>query len=286
MQAARHHLPVGRDLRRVPLHVRLRPARRQPAAQRQEPVVGSHGAAPRRRGRPRRGHPRATGRLGRLGPPRHLHRPAGGLQEVPPTLARGQDRRGLPGLRLDRVHRGPCLQPDVQDPRRPPRGRGCRGLPAPRDRPGHVRQLPQRAPDHPDEASVRHRPGRQVLPQRDHPPELRVPDPRVRADGDGVLRAAGGGAALVRVLARPALPLVPRPRHPHRPAASASPRGERAVALLLGHGRRRVPLPVGVGRARGHRQPVRLRPARPTPRRRARSSSTTTRPPTSATSPT
>ena len=65
------------------------------------------------------------------------------------------------------------------------------------------------------------------------------------------------------VLARPALPLVPRPGHPDRPAAAAPPRGERAVPLFVGHGRRRVPLPLGVGRARGHRQPVRLRPAGP-----------------------
>ena len=40
------------------------------------------------------------------------------------------------------------------------------------------------------EAALRHRPDRQVLPQRDHARELRVPHPRVRADGDGVLRAA------------------------------------------------------------------------------------------------
>ena len=50
---------------------------------------------------------------------------------------------------------------------------------------------------------------------------------------------------------------------PDRPAAPAPPRGERALPLLVGHRRRRVPLPVGVGRARGHRQPVRLRPQGP-----------------------
>ena len=48
--------------------------------------------------------------------------------------------------------------------------------------------------------------------------------------------------------------LVPRPRHPRRQAAPAPPRAERAVALLTRHGRRRVPLPLGLGRARGHRQ--------------------------------
>ena len=47
---------------------------------------------------------------------------------------------------------------------------------------------------------------------------------------------------------------------PLRPAAAAAPRRRRAVPLLLGHVRRGVPLPVGLGRARGHRQPGRLRP--------------------------
>ena len=40
------------------------------------------------------------------------------------------------------------VQPDVQDPRRPGRGRRRRGLPAARDGAGHVRQLRQRAADH------------------------------------------------------------------------------------------------------------------------------------------
>ena len=40
------------------------------------------------------------------------------------------------------------------------------------------------------QAAVRDRPGRQVVPQRDHSRQLHLPHPRVRADGDGVLRAA------------------------------------------------------------------------------------------------
>ena len=56
--------------------------------------------------------------------------------------------------------------------------------------------------------------------------------------------------------------LVHRPRHQRRqPASLRAPAGE-AVALLQAHGRHRVPLRVrrlGVGRARGHRQPHRLR---------------------------
>ena len=100
------------------------------------------------------------------------------------------------------LHRGPPVQPHVQDPRRPGRGRRRRGLPAARDGPGHVRQLQERARDEPQEAAVRHRPGRQVVPQRDHARQLRLPHPRVRADGDGVLRAARRGPAVVRVLVR------------------------------------------------------------------------------------
>ena len=70
------------------------------------------------------------------------------------------------------------------------RGRVGPALPAARDRPGHLRQLPQRQPGLAQEAAVRHRPDRQELPQRDHPRQLHLPHPRVRADGDGVLRQA------------------------------------------------------------------------------------------------
>ncbi len=99
----RLHLPLGRDLRRVPLHLRLRPARGQHAAQRQERLVARHGPGARRRRRPRCRHPRPARRLGRLGPPGHLHRPPGRLQELPRALAGGQNRRRLPQLRLHRT---------------------------------------------------------------------------------------------------------------------------------------------------------------------------------------
>ena len=58
-----------------------------------------------------------------------------------------------------------------------------------------------------------------------------------------------------------------------RPPAAARARPRRAVALLVRHRRRRVPLPDRAGsRARGHRQPRRLRPhaAREVLRREAR----------------
>ena len=105
---------------------------------------------------------------------------------------RADDRDRLPGLR----HQGPVdraarLQHDAQDLPRPDRDRGGPALSAARDRAGHLRQLRQRGDDVAQEAAVRHRPDRQELPQRDHAGQLHLPHPRVRADGDGVLRRAG-----------------------------------------------------------------------------------------------
>ena len=76
----------------------------------------------------------------------------------------------------------------------------------------------------PQEAAVRHRPDRQELPQRDHARQLHLPHPRVRADGDGVLRQARRGRGVAPVLDRRAHPLVHRPRHrPRQPAALRAP---------------------------------------------------------------
>ena len=87
LQAPRLRLPVGRDLRRLPLHLRLRPARRLDAAQRQGRLVARDGAAARRRGRPRCRHPLQPEDLGGVGPPRQLHRPAGRLPQLQRALA-------------------------------------------------------------------------------------------------------------------------------------------------------------------------------------------------------
>ena len=59
---------------------------------------------------------------------------------------------------------------------------------------------------------VRDRPDRQVVPQRDHAGQLHLPHPRVRADGDGVLRQAGHRRGVARVLDRHPGGLVPGPR--------------------------------------------------------------------------
>ncbi len=49
------------------------------------------------------------------------------------------------------------------------------GVPPPRDRAGHLRQLRERADHDAQEAAVRHRADRQVVPQRDHAPQLHLP---------------------------------------------------------------------------------------------------------------
>ena len=98
------------------------------------------------------------------------------------------------GARL-RPHRGARVQPDVRDDGRPGEGRRLGRLPAPRDRAGHLRQLQERPAVRAQEAAVRHRPDRQVVPQRDHAGQLHLPHARVRADGDGVLRPARRGAS-------------------------------------------------------------------------------------------
>ena len=56
--------------------------------------------------------------------------------------------------------------------------------------------------------AVRRRPDRQVVPQRDHTGKLHLPHPRVRADGNRVLRRAGLGRRLAPVLDRLPLRLV------------------------------------------------------------------------------
>ena len=58
----------------------------------------------------------------------------------------------------------------------------------------------------PPEAAVRHRPDGQELPQRDHARQLHLPHPRVRADGDGVLRQARRGRGVVPLLDRASAP--------------------------------------------------------------------------------
>ena len=170
----------------------------------------------------------------------------------------------VPQLRQPQhVDRAAPVQHDAEDLPRRHRGRVRPPLPAPRDRAGHLRQLRQRRDQQPQEAAVRHRPDGQELPQRDHARQLHLPHPRVRADGDGVLRQARRGRGVAPVLDRRAHPLVHRPRHqPRQPAPLRAPAGE-AQPLRQADRRHRVQLRLLRARlrgARGHRQPHRLRP--------------------------
>ena len=90
-------LPLERDLRRLPVHLGLRAARRAAQAQRQGRLVALDGAAPRRHRRPRRRDPHGAEGLGGERPPRDLHRPARRL----PQLQGAVPRR--PAARVGRV---------------------------------------------------------------------------------------------------------------------------------------------------------------------------------------
>ena len=143
------------------------------------------------------------------------------------------------------------LQLDVQDPSRPGGGRGLDGLPAPRDRPGHLYQLRQRARDDAQEAALWHRPDRQVLSQRDHPTELRLSHSRVRTDGDGVLRPARpGGASGTTTGSRRAFSGTSVSVFPTPCCASTSTR-KKTSRTTRGHDRRRVLLPLGFDELEG-----------------------------------
>ena len=65
------------------------------------------------------------------------------------------------------LSRAAPVQPDVQDVHGPGRGGRLGHLPPPGDRPGLVRQLQERPAVVAQEAAVRDRPDRQVVPQRD-----------------------------------------------------------------------------------------------------------------------
>ena len=219
--------------------------------------------------------------------------PAGGVRREEghrrPRRRRPRARR-LPQLRhprrLDRA--APVLRPAEDLPRRR-RGRDRPALPASGDRPGHLPELHQRGDQRPQEAAVRHRADRQELPQRDHAGQLHLPHPRVRADGDGVLRQARRGRGVAPVLDRRAHPLVRRPRHqPRQPAALRAPAGE-AVATTpsapsTSSTASSSPAPSGASSRASPTAPTST--SRRTPSTPARTCPTSTRPQTSATTPT
>ena len=258
------HLPLGRDLRRLPLHLRLRPARGQHAAQREERLVARHGPAARRRGRARRRHPGPAGRVGGLGPPGHLHRPPGRLQNcherwradkiegVCPNCGSTDLTEARAFNLMFKTHAGPVEDEGHVAYLRPETAQGmfinfANVLSTTRKKPPFgIAQVGKsfRNEITPQNFVFRTREFEQMEMEYFVPP--------------------AESQKWFDVLARPsAWSWYRRPRHPRGQAPPAPPRAERAVALLTRHGRRGVPLPLGLGRARGDRQPGRLRPHRP-----------------------
>ena len=178
------------------------------------------------------------------------------------ALPRRPDRRGdrLPELRR-RAHRAAAVQPDVQDARRPGRGRRRTSpICGPRRRRASSstsRTCWTRCGGSCRSASRRSASRSATRSRR----ELHLPRPRVRADGDRVLRPARHRRRVVRLTgSRSARRWYTTTRHRgRRTCACASTRG-RAVALLASARRHRVPLPVGWGELEGIANRTRLRP--------------------------
>ncbi len=211
-QAPRLHLPLERDLRRHQRRLGLRSPRGRAQEQRQAGLVAGDGPGARRHRRARRRHPHAPAGLGDVRARGLVQRSARGMRDRPPPVParraarrrasdrdrapgprdRREARAALPGGRRPAVGAAP-LQPHVQDVHGAGRGGRVGHLPPPGDRPGLLRQLQERPAVLAQEAPVRDRPDRQVVPQRDLARQLRLPDARVRADGDAVLRAPRGG---------------------------------------------------------------------------------------------
>ena len=115
--------------------------------------------------------------LGGVGPPRGLHATRSCSASASASSAGARTTCARPSRRasskLPRSAAATSTEPRqfnlmFETNMGPVAGRGLRGLPAPRDRPGHLRQLQERAPVLAQEAAVRHRADRQVVPQRDH----------------------------------------------------------------------------------------------------------------------
>ena len=208
---------------------------------------------------------------------------------VAPTTCRSWSRGRKPSKHPGETDecdltRGPRLQPDVQDPRRAGRGDGLVAYLRPETAQGifinfkNVLQFTRKKPPF-GIAQVGKSFRNEITPR-----QLHLPHPRVRADGDGVLRPAGRGAEVVRVLAGRAR------------AAGTSSSGIRAEQLRLRdheadelshysarHRRRGVPLPVRLGQSSRASPTAATSTSAPRASSRARSSTTSTRPATSAT---
>ena len=269
VQSTGFRFPLGRDLRRFPLDLRLRAARGAHGPQREGRLVALHGPAAPGGGRPRRRHPVQPEDLGSLGAPEELHRPPGRLPLVQAALA----GRQMPTTDDGKLKCPNCGSTDITEAR--PFNLMFKTFAGPVEDEGAVAYLrPETAQGHFVNFA-------NVL-QTEH---LRPPFGTAQigksfrneiTPGNFVFRTRefeqmeleyfvppGRFGALVRVLVQRAFRVVRAPRHPPGHAAPAPPHARGAVALLGRDRRRRVRLPVGLGRARGHRQPDRFRPEGP-----------------------
>ena len=173
-----------------------------------------------------------------------------------------EDPGHVPQLRgQGQLHRGPAVQPDVQDVLRAGRG------PTP--------QSPTSGPRRPRACFVNFK--NVLTTTRKKPPfgiaQIGKSFRNEITPGNFIFRTRefeqmemeffvppAEAPPVARVLVQRAAQLVRDLGIPRDKLRLRGPRRRRAVALLGRHLRRRVPLPVGMGRARGHRQPHRLRP--------------------------
>ena len=273
LQAPRLHLPQLRDLRRPRLDVRLRPLRRAAEDERQERVVARDAPGARRHRRARLGDPPAPARVGGQRPRRRLHRPDGRLQDVRPALPRRPPRPApvpaeaveAPGRgRAVRADRGARVQPHVRDERRPGEG--------------HRRRSPTCAPRRPRASSSTSRTSCSSAARSRRSASRRSASRSATRSRPATSSSARASSSRWRWSSSSRPPRGPSGTSTGRPSGAAGTRTSgirpdhlilrehehrRAEPLLERHGRRRVPLPDRVERARGHRQPHRLRPQGP-----------------------
>ena len=227
VEAPRLHLPLLGDLRRHQRGLGLRAARRGAQEQRQARLVAGHGPGARRHRGPGRGHPHAPPGLGDLRARGLLLATrsssaapaiaASGSTSCPApsrsapatcaTRASSSGSASLPGGRADRSRRRDastsCSRRTWARSRRTPRSSTC-GPRRPRARTSTSGTSSSRAARSCPSASPRSASPSATRSAR----QLRVPDARVRADGDAVLRGArrAGRGGLRGVAARPAAP--------------------------------------------------------------------------------
>ena len=218
-QAPGLRLPLQRDLRRHPLRLGLRPARRRAQGERPPAVVAVDGAEPRRHRRPRlRGHPRRA----RCG-----SRPVTSRRSVDPLIECPSCHKRFRADHLEEAYeakhgRPPASLADVNCPNCGTKG----AFTEPRQFNGLLKTYlgPVESEEglhylRPETAqgifvnflnvmtSARKKPPFGIAQigksfrNEITPGQLHLPHPRVRADGDGVLRRAGHRRGVARVLA-------------------------------------------------------------------------------------